>query len=156
MFNEEEILMTIEGATKENGDYKFSVGSAHSKYYNGIPQLSFKENTSYTLKINGHVDEFSTPGRRLLFVINYSDNTHDDVALNYTSDIVITYTTPANKTISNIIMSYGTGSGVNAYIKKVQLEEGDTATEYEPYYITNDTKVVRHEDHTLKAIWEEE
>ena len=36
----------------------------------------------------------------------------------------------------------------------LQLEEGDTATEYEPYYVTNNTKVVRHENHTLKAIWE--
>ena len=37
----------------------------------------------------------------------------------------------------------------------VQLEEGATATEYEPYYITSSTKVVQNKDHTLKAIWKE-
>ena len=37
----------------------------------------------------------------------------------------------------------------------IQLEEGSEATEYEPYYITSDTKVVQNKDHTLKAIWKE-
>ncbi len=41
-------------------------------------------------------------------------------------------------------------------ITNFQLEEGSTATEYEPYYITEDTKVVQTSNHTLKAIWEEE
>lgn len=35
-----------------------------------------------------------------------------------------------------------------------QLEEGDTATPYEPYYITSDTTVVQESNHTLKAIWQ--
>ncbi|MBE6161481.1 MAG: hypothetical protein E7158_04600 [Firmicutes bacterium] len=37
----------------------------------------------------------------------------------------------------------------------VQLEEGDTATAYEPYYITSTTEVVQANDHTLKAIWKQ-
>ena len=36
----------------------------------------------------------------------------------------------------------------------IQLEEGTTATPYEPYYITNDTTVVQNKSHTLKALWE--
>lgn len=36
----------------------------------------------------------------------------------------------------------------------IQLEEGDTVTEYEPYYIQKTTKVVQSNNHTLKAIWE--
>ena len=36
----------------------------------------------------------------------------------------------------------------------VQIEEGTDATEYEPFYIKNDTKVVQRQNHTLKAIWE--
>lgn len=36
----------------------------------------------------------------------------------------------------------------------IQLEEGSTATAYEPYYITETTKVVQSANHTLKAIWE--
>ena len=37
----------------------------------------------------------------------------------------------------------------------VQIEEGEVTTEYEPYYVTADTKVTQNKDHTLTAIWEE-
>lgn len=46
-------------------------------------------------------------------------------------------------------------SNAKATVSNIQLEEGDTATEYEPYYITSSTKVVQDKDHTLKAIWEQ-
>lgn len=39
-------------------------------------------------------------------------------------------------------------------ITDAQLEEGDTATPYEPYYITPSTPVVQENNHTLKAIWQ--
>lgn len=41
-----------------------------------------------------------------------------------------------------------------AIISNLQLEEGNSATPYEPYYITNDTTVTQSQNHTLKAIWE--
>ena len=44
--------------------------------------------------------------------------------------------------------------GDNTIDAKIQLEEGDTATEYEPYYITPTTTVVQDKNHTLKAIWQ--
>jgi uncharacterized repeat protein (TIGR02543 family) len=48
--------------------------------------------------------------------------------------------------------------GPNSYIdiKNIQLEPGNTATEYEPYFgnITSDTIVTRGENHTLYAMWE--
>lgn len=46
--------------------------------------------------------------------------------------------------------------GSNSYldIKSIQLEEGDIATEYEPYYINSSTKVVQQNNHILTAIWE--
>lgn len=57
-------------------------------------------------------------------------------------------------TISYKIDSYDS-SHAKATISNFQLEEGDTATEYEPYYITSSTKVTQDKNHTLKAIWEE-
>ena len=36
----------------------------------------------------------------------------------------------------------------------VQLEQGTTATAYEPYYVTDNTLVTQDQDHELKAIWE--
>ena len=48
------------------------------------------------------------------------------------------------------------GAGVYSTVRiyNLQLEEGDTATEYEPYYITPTTPVVQDKNHTLKAIWQ--
>lgn len=45
--------------------------------------------------------------------------------------------------------------GTYTKFKNLQLEEGNTATEYEPYFVTSETKVTRNYDHTLKAIWKE-
>ena len=45
--------------------------------------------------------------------------------------------------------------GTYTKFKNLQLEEGDTATEYEPYFVTSKTKVTRNFNHTLKAIWKE-
>ena len=38
-------------------------------------------------------------------------------------------------------------------VYKIQLEEGNIATTWEPYYITSSTTVVQDKDHTLKAMW---
>ena len=46
-------------------------------------------------------------------------------------------------------------SGESITYSNIQLEEGNTATEYEPYYVTSETKVTRNFNHTLKAIWKE-
>ena len=42
---------------------------------------------------------------------------------------------------------------VKATISNIQLEEGSTATLYEPYYVTSDTAVTQESDHTLTAVW---
>ena len=38
---------------------------------------------------------------------------------------------------------------------KVMAYLGDAPTAYEPYYITSETNVVQNQNHTLKAIWQE-
>ena len=49
---------------------------------------------------------------------------------------------------------YSTGTIDDIDDLQIQLEIGDTATPYEPYYITPTTKVVQENNHTLKAIWQ--
>ena len=39
-------------------------------------------------------------------------------------------------------------------ISNIQVEEGSTATAYEPYYVTDTTLVTQNKNHTLTAIWE--
>ena len=51
---------------------------------------------------------------------------------------------------------YSTGTIDDIDNLQIQLEEGDTATSYEPYFgnVTSDTIVTRGENHTLYAMWE--
>lgn len=55
---------------------------------------------------------------------------------------------------SNRYLNGNTGVFSTIRLYNLQLEEGDTATEYEPYYITPSTPVVQQKNHTLKAIWQ--
>lgn len=57
-------------------------------------------------------------------------------------------------TYSNRYLKDGVGVYSRIRLYNLQLEEGDTVTEYEPYYVTSATPVVQDKDHTLKAIWE--
>lgn len=73
------------------------------------------------------------------------------------------FTTPSSVNVPEskyVLLAYSNryvkdGAGVYSTIKlyNLQLEVGDTATEYEPYYITPTTPVVQQKNHTLKAIW---
>ena len=55
---------------------------------------------------------------------------------------------------TNLYTKNNTYVGSKMKFSNIQLEEGDTATAYEPYYITSDTTVVQGGKHTLTAIWE--
>lgn len=36
----------------------------------------------------------------------------------------------------------------------IQVEKGNQSTEYEPFYITNSTKITQNKNHTLTAMWD--
>ena len=63
-----------------------------------------------------------------------------------------TFLTKNDTNYINIRFGVSTADDSITY-SNAQIEEGETATDYEPYYITSDTKVVQQKDHTLKAIW---
>lgn len=74
----------------------------------------------------------------------------------FTSKVTIPYDTKDSLiAIGNDVPNlYGENSYID--IKNIQLESGDTATSYEPYFgnVTSDTIVTRGENHTLYAMWE--
>ena len=135
LFDEESILMAIAGATKENGHYVFGVGQAYAKYKNSIPTIKFKENTQYTFTIKGYSignDPNTNNGfTNFRIVFKYTDGTETYRVLNSLTETELTYTSTAGKTVEKIYMYYGYVG--NAYISHIQLEEGTTATPYEPY-----------------------
>lgn len=135
LFDEELILGSIKDVTYEDGHYVFGVGQAYAKYKDGIPSLKFKDNTQYTMTIKGYsygADDNGNNGlTNFRIVFKYTDGTESYKMLNYKTETEITYTSTANKTIEKMFMYYGYGSRV--YISHIQLEEGTTATPFEPY-----------------------
>ena len=135
LFDEESILMAIDGATYTDGHYVFSIANARVKYKNLIPTLNFKENTRYTMTIKGYsicTNQNSPNGNsnyRLVF--KYTDGTESYKMVPANVESEFRYTSNENKTVKSINMDYGYSG--NAYISHIQLEEGTESTPYEPY-----------------------
>lgn len=154
MFDEETILMSLEGTIKDGGFYKYKLSNAHRKYnldgkyaYN-----DFVQNQQYTLSLKAYVPNENTI---FSYYFYYDDGTNKYLK-NWDSSTVAkeyTVTTASNKNIDRFSLSYNSGS--YAYVSEIQLEKGDTATEFEPYQeYSSDTVVTKGNDHTLHAIWE--
>ena len=135
LFDEQTILGTIEGATYTDGHYVFSAVKATTRYLNGIPYINFKENTQYTMTIKGYSigknPEVNDGKTNFRIVFKYTDGTESYRTLNYTTEETVMYTSYANKTVEKVYMYYGYSG--NVYISHIQLEEGTTATSFEPY-----------------------
>ena len=91
----------------------------------------FKENTQYTFKVAAKM----ITGNSIYFRAFYTDGTISNIC--FTSNLTYTAmqgTTVVNKTIKYLYISYGSG-GYRARIKldSIQLEEGTTLSQYEPY-----------------------
>ena len=156
MFNVENILGSINGVQYDNNTeyYKFSTGNVYSLYSETIPQLnSFTEATQYSFSFTGYEEpttvEDSTGFR---FVFTHNNGGFDYVSVNSLTEFSREYTSRSGLSLSNINVNYGNPGWI--YLKRIQLEEGNEATAYEPYYITNSTTVVQENNHTLKAIWQ--
>lgn len=168
MFDEETILMAIDGATHENGYYSFDAKKAHTLYgavlQNGLFEsagtsqinICFNENTKYTFSIKGHTD-FYTPANiyeTLFLGIIYDDKTRGYASISGENDISKSFNSNINKKVQYVYLSYGRGN-VDSHVAYIQIEEGDTATEYEPYQeYTSSTTVTKEDNHTLYAIWQ--
>ena len=149
MFDEETILLAINGATYQNDHYVFTFRNAYNKYGNGnyFPITNFKPNTQYTLSVWGYVAD-----SRIWFNLIHDDDSISRLYFGPTTETKISVTSKAGGTVTKMTTSYNTTNP--AYITHMQLEEGATSTEFEPYYIDNNTIVVQQQNHTLKALWE--
>lgn len=90
----------------------------------------FKENTIYTLSCLG-MNADGTNNRYTGFQVYYTDGTRNLFYINTGEEQKYTLTTLSNKTIDYIILGYNVGNYV--LVRNIQLEEGSTATEYQPY-----------------------
>ena len=148
-----------------NGKNLFNIDNAKTGYYvnsdNGIVSTNPSWVTSDYITIKENVDyTFSCESEGTVFdqfkMVFYDKEKKYITGNSVTGNNLkkITETSPANA--AYIIVAYSikvSGNDVTRY--NVQLEEGSTITEYEPYYITNSTTVSQTSNHTLTAIWEQ-
>ena len=144
LFNEQEILMSVDGATYADGQYIFNSASAQQIYGGGLP-IAVSSNKTYTFSLSGYVEDGS-----FYIGFKYTNQELERITLYSTTEKV--ETTTSTSPVELVYTSFGV-RGVT-HISYIQLEEGDTATEYEPYYVQSNTKVTQDKNHTLTAIWE--
>ena len=158
MFNSS-ILLTATGWTEENGVYSGDVRYLYDKWN---PESSgeylytnFKANTVYTASFVTK-NETTSGGFRFGFkYVNPNAEVSRTPVNSNTTDFARFYVTSStDESIFGLYVTYNTRQTV--WLKEIQLEEGSTATTYEPYYVTNNVIVSREYDHTLTAIWEED
>ncbi len=131
-------FLAVPGWTESNGVYTGSIWKANQFYYlydGGFPfQNTFKPNTSYTLSYDMSAIANNTLDRGAIFFL-YTNGSYDEavprVSAGESKHVV--YTSNPNKTIKTLFISYGTGDGGIISLSNIQLEEGTTATPYEPY-----------------------
>lgn len=113
-----------------------------------IYNTSIKPNTQYTITNSG---KSNAPGYAL-----YDKGYNYLTGAGYSNTANVTFTTPSNAAyIKFSVVANLTQNETYRYDKDYfQLEEGSTATTYEPYQeYTSDTIVTKKENHTLYAMW---
>lgn len=120
-------------------------------YYNaGSFRIAVNPNENYTLSWKS---DSNKSGLQYVFLNGQSSSGNAFYKSN-SREKSLSFLTKNDTNYINIRFGVST-SGESITYSNIQLEEGNTATEYEPYYVTSETKVTRNFDHTLKAIWKE-
>jgi len=144
LFNQEELLMAISGATFTDNHYVFSSYASHAIYgNNGLP-IEVDSSKQYTFSMSGYMESDS-----FYIGFKYTDDSVNRIVFTSTSEATASVT--SDKPVARTYTSFG-WSGI-AHISYIQLEEGDTVTPFEPYYLLETTPVTQAKDHTLTAIW---
>lgn len=120
-------------------------------YYNaGSFRIAVNPNENYTLSWKS---DSNKSGLQYVF-LNGQSSSGNAFNKSNSREKSLSFLTKNDTNYINIRFGVST-SGESITYSNIQLEEGNTATEYEPYYVTSETKVTRNFDHTLKAIWKE-
>lgn len=161
---------------KETADYKYSTtqytvdihnnsvmigndgGYEIIEYY--LPELKAK--TKYTIMGNAILTNINGGTVRISTIRNTTTIADEQFLLSrFDANGVFKYkfTIGNQDETTAVLLLYGNRSytptlGARVNYSNIIIIEGDTVTEYEPYYITSATPVVQDKDHTLKAIWE--
>ena len=149
-FNNDWVINNLKPNTQYSISYDIegiSVPEYDSKYNGNLGLLLYSQNS----------DKTTYPSRYMMsgagYYISVGEKYHYEISITTPSNVNLPESKYVIYTYSNRYLKDDVGVYSRIKIYNLQLEEGDTVTEYEPYYITPTTPVVQDKNHTLKAIW---
>lgn len=134
IFSPSRLLNETSWTLYENGVLSGNA-TALENIYNaaGKPYITFEGVERLTLSFWGRFEEGGQP-RGLYFVFKYSDGSTENVCGVLSSqDTYYEFTTPIGKKPIALHFTWG-NCGKKHWLHDIQIEEGTTATEYEPYH----------------------
>ncbi|MBR0490810.1 MAG: BspA family leucine-rich repeat surface protein [Clostridia bacterium] len=151
-FDQDSILMAIDGTTKTNeGYYKVIPRNAYNLYgnENGVGTLSFEEGKKYVVEMEGYTESGNT---KLSIGAVYTDGSRSPTISIAGNEKVVSASTDSNKSVKTLYLTYSaTNNSEFAYVKNIKVYEA--GTEYVPYYVAPTTNITKIEDHTITALW---
>ena len=151
IFNNYWVVNNLKPNTQYSVSYDIegiSVPEYDSKYSGNLGIILYSPNS----------DKTTYPSRYMMsgngYYISVGEKYHFQTAFSTPSNVNLPESKYVIYAYSNRYLKNSTGVYSRIRLYNLQLEEGDTATEYEPYYITPSTPVVQQKNHTLKAIWQ--
>lgn len=132
LFDQSQLLNATDWSLNSDGYYNGLFSSFNTEFTNGFEiDVPFKENTPYTFSCRSYV---SDEGARARFVFVYTDESSKSLTIDSTSPAEYTLTTPSTKTLAKIRGTYASGASTTLYLKDIQLEEGVSVTDFQPYH----------------------
>ena len=120
-------LLEASGWTVSNGVYTSWSSALHTSFSNGYPLPPFLANTRYTISFDFDYD--GDEGIALVVYFAYADGGQPNYITAKNSHQALT--SSADRTLTAIGFSYGTNRIIR--LSNIQVEEANTATDYEPY-----------------------
>lgn len=148
IFNNAWVVNNINPDTRYSVSYDvegISVPKYDSRYSGNLGLLLYSN-------ISGNPTKYLMSGNG--YYISVGEKYHYETSITTPSNVNLPESNYTIRVYTNRYLKDGAGVYSTVRIYNLQLEEGDTATEYEPYYITPTTPVVQQKNHTLKAIWQ--
>ena len=144
------------GITISNGVVSGAASAFNTAFNNGIPiEITFDPNTQYTWSFKAKNNGDVTTGNGLSFRFKYTDNTVDANSVpNSTSSFTqFSFTSASEKTVSALLINYGS-AGSNVWeLEEIQLEKGTSRSAYVPSITAADSvaRAIANENSTSIA-----
>ena len=149
LFDADKLLAAKGWSVDENGVYSGMAVTLNDVYSSvSNPAMSgFAPLTQYTVSVYAYAEITDSQKIGVTISFTYTDGTKEKIQINSATKKRYTLVSAAGKSIARLHFSYG--YNIKTYLSNFQVEEGNTATGYEPYH--EETYVMNGYDNTIQV-----